>query len=203
MATGSLLNMTVPLSDVGLPASGQGLLMPKLKNRFRILFIGFGTTNNTSELTRQIIDFKRPALSFDEHEIDIFNSKVHYAGKPKWSDISVTLRDDMQGAVSTLVGQQVQRQFDFINQSSASSASDYKFQMLCEILDGGNGANEPVVLDTFNIIGCYIKSVDYDLLDFKTSDPLTIKLDIIVDNVLQTPAGIGAAVTRTLGTIAI
>jgi len=112
--TSSLLNMTVPLSDIGQSASGQGLIMPKLKYRFRVLFIGFGVGTATYELTKQVVDFKRPSLTFDEQEIDIYNSKVHYAGKPKWSDTSVTLRDDMQGAVSTLVGQQIQKQFDFL-----------------------------------------------------------------------------------------
>jgi len=203
MATSSLLNFTVPLSDIGIPASGQGLLMPKIKYRFRILFIGFGVSAPTTELTKQVVDFKRPSISFDEQEIDVYNSKIHYAGKPKWSDTTITLRDDMQGEVSTLVGQQIQKQFDFLNQSSASSASDYKFQTICEMLDGGNGANEPTVLETWNLIGCYIKSSDYDSLDYKTSDPVMIKLDIVFDNALQTPAGIGAAVTRTLGTIAI
>jgi hypothetical protein len=102
-----------------------------------------------------------------------------------------------------LVGQQIQKQFDFLNQASASSASDYKFQTICEMLDGGNGVSEPTVLETWNLIGCYIKSADYDQLDYKTSDPVMIKIDLQFDNALQTPAGIGAAVTRTLGTIAI
>lgn len=202
-STSSLLNFTVPLSDIGGPASGQGLIMPKIKYRFRVLFIGFGVGSATTEMTKQIMDVTRPSLSFDEQEIDIYNSKIHYAGKPKWGDITATLRDDMQGSVSTLVGQQIQKQFDFGQQSSASSAIDYKFQMLIESLDGGNGANEPIVLETWNAIGCYLKSVNYGEADFKSSDPLTIKLDIVVDNFLQTPGGIGAAVNRTLGTIAI
>ena len=177
--------------------------MPLIKYRFRILFIGFGAGKSTLELTKQVVDFKRPSLTFDEQEIDVYNSKIHYAGKPKWSDTEVALRDDMQGAVSTLVGQQIQKTFDFGQQSSASSGKDYKFEMLCEMLDGGNGANEPVVLNTFDMVGCYIKSVDYDSLDYKSSDPVMIKLGITFDNCIQTPGGIGAAVQRTLGTIAI
>jgi len=81
--------------------------------------------------------------------------------------------------------------------------SDYKFQTLCEMLDGGNGTNEPTVLETWNLIGCYIKSSDYDSLDYKSSDPVLIKLDLVFDNAIQSPGGIGAAVSRTLGTIAI
>jgi len=97
MATSSLLNFTVPLSDVGVPASGQGLIMPKLKYRFRILFNGFGAIGaTTTELTKQVMDFKRPTVTFDEQTLDTYNSKVHYAGKPSWQDTTLTLRDDMQ-----------------------------------------------------------------------------------------------------------
>lgn len=203
MATSSLLNFTVPLSDVGVPVSGQGLIMPKIKYRFRILFIGFGVSASTTELTKQVMDFKRPTVTFDEQVIDIYNSKVHYAGKPAWQDTTITLRDDMQGNIQSLVGQQMQKQFDFLNQASASSASDYKFEMLCQMLDGGNGISEPVVLETWDLVGCYVKSADYDSLDYKTSDPVTVKLTIAFDNAIQTASGIGTPVTRTLGSIVI
>jgi hypothetical protein len=203
VSTSSLLNFTVPLSTTDESSSGQGLLMPKIKYRFRILFTSFGVTSPSTMLTKQVIDFKRPTISFNNQEIDIYNSKVHYAGKPEWSDSSITLRDDMQGTVTQLVGEQIQKQFDFSNQASASSAVDYKFSMVCEMLDGGNGVNEPTILETWNLIGCYIKSSDYGDLDYKSSDPATIKLDIVFDNAIQTSGGIGTEVTRTLGTLAI
>jgi len=202
MATASLLNFTVPLSDIGEAASGQGLIMPKLKYRFRILFIGFGVSTDTTELTKQVIDFKRPSVKFDEQVIDVYNSKVHYAGKPAWDPTTVTLRDDMLGNIQSLVGQQMQRQFDFLNQASASSASDYKFEMLCQMLDGGNGLSEPTILETWDLVGCYVSNADYDSLDYKTSDPVTVKLNIVFDNAIQTQFGIGTAVPRTLGVLA-
>ena len=203
MGTASLLNFTVPLSDIGQAASGQGLIMPKLKYRFRILFIGFGVSTDTTELTKQVIDFKRPSVKFDEQVIDVYNSKVHYAGKPAWDATTVTLRDDVQGNIQTLVGQQMQRQFDFLNQASASSASDYKFEMLCQMLDGANGLSEPTIVETWDLVGCYISNADYDSLDYKTSDPVTVKLNIVFDNAIQTEYGIGSAVPRTLGVLAI
>lgn len=203
MATSSLLNFTVPLSDIGESASGQGLIMPKLKYRFRILFIGFGVSTDTTELTKQVMDFKRPSAKFDEQVIDVYNSKVHYAGKPSWDPTTVTIRDDIQGAVQGLVGQQMQRQFDFLNQASASSASDYKFEMLCQMLDGGNGISEPTIYETWDLVGCYVSSADYDSLDYKTSDPVTIKLNIVFDNAIQTQFGVGSPVPRTLGVLAI
>jgi hypothetical protein len=203
MSTASLLNFTVPLSDIGESASGQGLIMPKLKYRFRILFIGFGVSTDTTELTKQVVDFKRPSVKFDEQVIDVYNSKVHYAGKPAWDATTVTLRDDMQGNIQTLVGQQMQRQFDFLNQASASSASDYKFEMLCQMLDGGNGISEPTILETWDLVGCYVSNADYDSVDYKTSEPVLVKLSVVFDNAIQTAYGVGSAVPRTLGVLAI
>jgi hypothetical protein len=180
--------------------------MPKLKYRYRALFIGFGIANQTTELTKQVMTIKRPSCDFEDQVIDIYNSRVHYAGKPKWDGTSIELRDDMEGTISAMVGQQMQKQFDFLNQASASSASDYKFELLYEVLDGGNGAVEPIVLETWDIVGAYVQKVDYGEQDYKSSDPLTVKLDVIFDNALQVNpngGGIGTVVPRTLGTIAI
>jgi hypothetical protein len=203
MASASLLNFTVPLSNIGDSASGQGLIMPKLKYRFRLTFVGFGVSVDTTELTKQVIDFKRPSLKFDEQVIDVYNSKVHYPGKPSWDATTVTLRDDMQGNIQTLVGQQMQKQFDFLNQASASSASDFKFSLVADTLDGGNGAVEPIILESWNLVGCYISNADWSDSDYKTSDPQTVKLSIVFDNALQTAFGIGSPVVRTNGVLAI
>ena len=160
----SLLNFTVPLSNVGESAAGQGMIFPKLKYRFRLIFIGFGASTDTTELTKQVIDFKRPSVKFDDQVIDVYNSKIHYAGKPAWESTTITLRDDMEGAIQSLVGQQLQRQFDFLNQASASSAYDYKFEVLAQQLDGGNGISEPVVLETWDLSGCYISGFTITIL---------------------------------------
>ncbi len=202
MATSSLTNFTVPLST-NQSASSQGLLMPKLKFRFRVTFLNFGVTQPTTELTKQVIDFKRPSVSFENITIPIYNSQVYLAGKPTWSEVTCNLRDDASGEVTKRVGEQMQKQFDFFEQSSASSGIDYKFQTILEILDGGNGANNPNVLETWELYGCYLMSADYGDNNYASNEPMTVTLSIRYDNALQTPtgAGIGAAVTRTLGTV--
>jgi hypothetical protein len=203
MATSSLLNFTVPLG-VGQSPSSQGLLMPKLQYRFALTFIGFGITNATTPLTIQAMTFSKPKLDFEQIVLDVYNSKVKLAGKPTWSDTSVMIRDDAQGQVSTLVGQQIQKQFDFAEQASASSGIDYKFQLLVEILDGGNGTSTPNILESWTLLGAWIKNVDYSELDYKSSEPTTIKMDISFDNALQGPQGVGTVVVpRTLGVVAI
>jgi hypothetical protein len=201
MATSSLSKFTVPLAS-NQSATAQGLLMPKLKFRFRVTFENFGVSQPTTELTKQVMDFKRPQLSFEEILIPIYNSKVYMAGKPTWAEVTTTLRDDAGGEVAKRVGEQMQKQFDFMEQSSASSGIDYKFLTRFEVLDGGNGANTPTVLETWELYGCYLSQADYGDFNYGTNDPATIALTIRYDNAIQTPVGtgIGSAVARTLGT---
>jgi len=112
--------MTVPLSG-DQSSSTQGLLMPKLKYRFRVTFENFGVSTPRTELTKQVINFNRPQVSFANTDIHIYNSVVRLAGKHEWSDTSVSLRDDASGNVAKLVGEQLQKQFDFMEMSSAAS----------------------------------------------------------------------------------
>ena len=73
MAVASLTRMTVPLAS-DQSASNQGLLMPKLKYRFRVVFENFGVSTPRTELTKQVVDFKRPSLSFEDIILDVYNS---------------------------------------------------------------------------------------------------------------------------------
>ena len=52
---------------------------------------------------------------------------MYLAGKPTWAECTCNLRDDAGGQVSRLVGEQMQKQFDFMEQASAASGIDYKF----------------------------------------------------------------------------
>lgn len=203
MAVSSLTKMTVPLaSDQSSPT--QGLLMPKLKYRFRVTFLNLGVSQPTTELTKQIMDATRPSVSFEEIVLDIYNSKVKLAGKHSWEDLTINVRDDAGGQVTKLVGEQLQKQFDFMEQASASSGIDYKFTTIIEILDGGNGTSTPTVLETWEVYGCYLTTVNYNDLNYGESAPVTITMNVKFDNALQSPvgAGVGAVVGRTLGDVA-
>ena len=202
MAVSSLQRMTVPLaSDQSSPT--QGLLMPKLKYRFRVMFENFGVSTPRTELTKQVVSFARPNLTFDNIEIPIYNSKLNLAGKHTWAPTSCEIRDDASGAVSKLVGEQLQKQMDFLEMSSASSGIDYKFTTKVEILDGGNGANTPVVLETWELYGCYLAGADYGALNYSENAPVTITMSIVYDNANQTPTGtgVGTEIGRTLGDV--
>jgi hypothetical protein len=202
MAVASLLNMTVPVaSNSDQSAGNQGLLMPLLKYRFRVTFLNFGVTSPTTELTKQVMSFTRPNLNFNPITIDLYNSKMYLQGKPEWQTVSVELRDDANGSVRLLVGEQLQKQFDFAEQASAVSGIDYKFITQFEALDGGNGANGPTTLETWQLYGCFIQEVNYNNFDYSSNDPATISMTLRYDNALQVPTttGVGKTVTRTRG----
>ena len=202
MAVSSLTRMTVPLAS-DQSASTQGLLMPKLKYRFRAVFENFGVSTPRTELTKQVIDFTRPSVSFDEITVDVYNSKLYLAGKHSWEMVTVNLRDDASGQVARLVGEQLQKQLDFMEQASAASGIDYKFTTKCEILDGGNGAVQPVVLETWELYGCFLQNVNYNDLNYASSEAVTISMSIRFDNAVQTPlgSGVGATVARTVNDV--
>jgi len=188
-------------SDQSSPT--QGLLMPKLKYRFRITFENFGVSTPRTELTKQVVDFARPSVTFEEMPIDLYNSKMYLAGKATWETTTINLRDDAGGNVSKLVGEQLQKQMDFMEQASASSGIDYKFVTKCEILDGGNGVYVPTVLETWELYGCFLQSANYNDLTYGESAPVTISLTMRFDNAVQTPlgSGVGAPVGRTNGDV--
>ena len=197
-ASQSLFNMTVASDNA---TNAQGLLMPKLQYRFRALFLNFGVGGATTELTKQVMDITRPQLNFDEVTLDVYNSRVYLAGKHSWTETTINLRDDAQGNISKLVGQQLQKQMDFVEQASAATGQDYKFQINYEVLDGGNGVLTPQVLETWELYGCFIKTANYNNMDYKSSDPVTIALTVRFDNAVQSPlaSGIGTNVGRAFG----
>jgi hypothetical protein len=204
MPIASLNRFTVPLSATQA-ASTQGLLMPKLKYRFRVTLDNFGVAGTPStELTKQVMNVTRPEVSFEEVKLPVYNSTVKILGKHSFADAKLTIRDDASGVVSRKVGEQLQKQFDFFEQSGAASAIDYKFRMRVEMLDGGNGQFEPVTLESFEFLGCFIKQATYQGGDYSSNDPMDIALTITFDNAIQleapggTASGIGIDVGRVV-----
>jgi hypothetical protein len=197
MGTASLNNMSVPAADNSRPS--QGLLMPKLQYRFRATFTNFGIGGgSTAPITQQVMDFARPNLTFDNIDLPIYNSTVKIAGKHSWTDITCKIRDDAQGTASTLVAGQLQKQLDFNEQSSSQAGIDYKFTVTFEVLDGGNGNNNPTVLETWNIYGAYLQGVNYDAANYGTNEVMTISMTIRYDNAEQVLSnGLGVGTTST------
>ena len=209
MPISSLSKFSVPLAT-NQSSTSQGLLMPKLKYRFRVTMDGFGVAGTpTTELTKQVMNVTRPEISFEEIKLAVYNSTVKIAGKHSFQNAKLTLRDDVTNAVTKKVGEQLQKQFDFFEQSGAASGIDYKFMMRVEILDGGNGAYTPNTLETFEFHGCWLSGATYQGGDYNSStEIMDIALTICYDNAIQVdgsgnPTGLGASVGRTVRTLAV
>lgn len=189
MSVASLSKFTVPLAS-DMSAVSQGLLMPKLKYRFRIMFENFGVSTPTTELTKQVISAARPTVNFNPQVIEVYNSKINLIGKPAWQTFIVALRDDVTNSVSKLVGEQMQKQFDFLEQASAAASCNYKFTMAIEMLDGGNGTIDPYVLERWECYGCIITTANYQNLAYNAQEPAQIDLTIQPDNCILTNTGV-------------
>ena len=146
----------------------------------------------------------RPDVTFEEIKIPVYNSTIKLLGKHSFGDAKLTIRDDASGIVSRKVGEQLQKQFDFFEQSGAASGIDYKFRMRVEMLDGGNGTYEPVTLESFEFLGCYINQVTYQGGDYADStNPMDIALTITYDNAIQLdqPGGTSSGVGLNIGRV--
>lgn len=169
-------------SKFGVPvtgATGSGILMPKLKYRFRVSFLGgFGGEAESRTLTQNVQNVSRPKITYEEVTIDSYNSRMYLQGKHSWEQISVVVRDDITNSVTKLVGAQIQRQLNHFQQSTPAAGADYKFDMQIEILDGVNaGASEVWFLE-----GCFLTNVDYSDSDYATNEPITVTMQVRYDN---------------------
>lgn len=168
------------LTQFGIPTDqGQAMVMPKLQYRFRVNLVNFGGIAGTADVTQNVISVTRPSLTHDEITLDAYNSKVYLAGKHTWETLTLTLRDDMNNRVNQAVAKQLQRQLNHGSQSAPPSGQDYKFGMTIEQLDGGN---DPQVIESWSINGCFIQNVNYGENNYATSDVMQITLAIRYDN---------------------
>lgn len=177
-------------------SSGLGILMPKLKHRFRVIVYNFGDNTGLINITRQVITAGRPNINYNETALHSYNNIVYIAQKPEWQTLEIVVRDDITNLVTSSVSSQVQKQMNHYSQSAAAAASNYKFQMELQILDGTMNAFN--TLESWYLEGCYLTQVAYDSTDYSSSDPVTITMTVRYDNATQG----NEASTGTLNSIA-
>jgi hypothetical protein len=74
-------------------------------------------------------------------------------------------------------------------------------------LDGGNGANLPVVLEAWELYGCYLKGADYGAMSYSANEAVTVSMTIAYDNAAQLgtngldTSGVGGVIGRTVGDV--
>ena len=170
------------LSKFGVPGGDTPLLMPKLKYRFRVVFIGAGNglMPGANTFTSQIVSVGRPQLQHQAVELDVYNSKIYVAGKHTWSPISITVRDDVSNSVTSLISAQLGRQMDHANQSGPLAGANYKFGMLIQTLDGSQD-DVTGVIDTWSLNGCFLQDVQFGDMDYSASDAVTIQMTVQYD----------------------
>ena len=175
-------------SKFGIPIGEavSGILMPKLKYRFRVSILGgFGEEPGNFVMTQNVQGVTRPKLTHEEVIIDSYNSRVYVQGKHSWEQITLTLRDDITNGVAKAVGIQLQRQFNHFQQTTPAAGSNYKFDMQIEVLDGTTTS----ATEVWFLEGCFVTSVDYSDQDYATNDPVQITLQIRYDNATQYEGG--------------
>lgn len=189
------------LSQVGIAGVGNGILHPKHKNRWRCIFVGLGGTLGANagvpnELSMQVVTVTRPSLSYEDVQLDRYNSRAYVAGKHTFEPCNMTVEDDMTNKATNAIQTQLESQQRLIGATgpwlnTEATAFSYKFGMQLEMLDG----NEAVV-EQWKYEGCYLSAVDWTDLDYSTGEKVTINLTVRFDHARQIliPAVTGSAI---------
>lgn len=189
------------MAQSGIPQIGNGVLQPKHKNRWRALFSGLGgalapTATAPNDLSAQVITATRPSVSWEEIQLDRYNTRAFVAGKYNFDPCTLTIEDDVTNRATRAIQTQLEAQQRLIGATgpwlnTEATAFGYKFGMILEMLDG----NETVV-ESWKYEGCFIQAADYGDMDYSTGDKMTIALTVRYDLVRQdvTPSVTGSAI---------
>lgn len=178
--------MQSPQDSYGFYSYGEridGSIDPKLSYRFKVSFIGIaGRTGHTRQISGYVDNVRLPTFSQDEVQIDAYVSRYYVIGKHTLGDIEITFRNDIYGNVSSVLQYQIDAQYNAQRQTHASAAESVKFIIKVMYLDGSNHNNGNNIYEGFIFTGCWLKSIDWGVLDVKSSDPIQITATFRPDN---------------------
>lgn len=176
---------------VVIPNGGQSrgpMRQPKPKYRFRVVFIGFGNADDGNMITLDTNNVGAPTISHENVTVHSYNSSAHYKGKYTISTVEVTFRDTIGNLSLKALYNQMRREFNYYSQESRTSASQYKFTMMIQSLDGSNSENVANLyqgtLHTWLCEGCFIVESNFGDWDYSSSEPQNISLTIQPDSVV-------------------
>ncbi len=180
------------INDIGIPGIGTGILQPKLKNLWRITFANMGGGADAQPLSLQAINVTRPTLSFEEVQLDRYNSRAFIAGKHTFEPMTLTFEDDVTGTASQVLQEQLQAQQWLIGAEGpwlgkGEEGSLYKFVTYLDMLDG-----KEQVIEKWTVEGCFIQNIDYTDLDYADSSAVQITTTIRYDHARQDLGGYAA-----------
>ena len=177
------------INDIGIPGVSSGILQPKLKNKWRVTFANLGGGADSQPVSAQAVTVTRPVLSFEEVQLDRYNSRAWVAGKHMFEPMTLTFEDDITSQVGVVLQDQLQNQ-QFLTGAegqflaTAGEGSQYKFVTYLDLLDG----NDQVV-EKWTVEGCFIQNIDYMDLDYAASEAVQITTTIRYDHARQDNGG--------------
>ena len=180
------------INDIGIPGIGTGILQPKLKNLWRVTFANLGGGADAQPLSLQAVTVTRPTFSFEEVQLDRYNSRAWVAGKHTFEPMTITFEDDVTGTASQVLQEQLQAQQWLIGAEGpwlgkGEEGSLYKFVTYLDMLDG-----KEQVIEKWTVEGCFIQNIDYTDLDYADSAAVQITTTIRYDHARQDLGGYNA-----------
>lgn len=187
--------MANSLNKYGVPVpngTNAPMKQPKPKYRFRVLFFGFGTTEDGDFITIDTNTVSSPTVEHENVTVHSYNSSTHYKGKYTWNTIELAFRDSIGNLSLKAIYNQMRKEFNYYSQESRTSASQYKFEMWIQALDGSNSESTTDLyqgtLHTWICQSCFIQDSNFGDWDYSDSNPqaitMTIQPDgcVLVDN---------------------
>lgn len=177
------------INDIGIPGVGTGIYHPKQKNRWRVTFANMGGGADSQPVSMQAVKVTRPTLNYEEVTLHRYNSVAYVAGKHSYEEMKLTIEDDVTGSASAVIQAQQQKQQWLIGAegqwlAAAGEGSLYKFVVYIDQLDGNDQ-----VIEKWTVEGAWIKSANYDELDYSSGEAVHIDLTLRFDNARQSLGG--------------
>ena len=185
----SLSNFTVPTTG-----STGAAIMPKLQYRFRVILSNFGTdATSEKDITENVVSVTRPGITYDETQLDVYNSRIYLIGKHTFDAVTLVLRDDVEGASMAAVNAQLSKQTDHVNQESALAGSSYKFEARIQMLNGQRPTDTAEisagtltgVAEEFKLEGAFLSGVQFGDMTYAASEQVQITCTIRYDNLVH------------------
>lgn len=185
------------LDKYGVPITGGSrapMKQPKPKYRFRVVFFGFGNTEDGTYITLDTNTVGTPHVEHEPIKVHSYNSSANFKGKYTWNTIEVAFRDSVGNLSLKALWNQMRKEFNYYSQESRTTASQYKFEMWIQALDGSNSDNLTNLyegtLHTWICQGCFITDSNFGDWDYSSSEAQVITMTVQPDGcVLVGPEG--------------